>query len=279
MRNLIIGIVVVLSVFLPSAIFSASPLYDDFNGDIVSASKWHIPTWVSSGDGSYVGRTQYRVSQNSPLSATSNGAAIVTVETYNPTGYSFYGTDLISNYSFSSDNALHITVRAKLDTFTRGIVAGIFLYDLKPGSTTLHNEIDFELITNFPNGVQTNIYSNEPLDEGHPKFILYKNGSISDFHTYEIKWQSNQVSWFVDDELARVETNHVPNSPMHFHLNIWVPDSDLFDAYNPDLVPADSANTNQIFSMSVDSVDIQSISTVPAVSNNVPILDQLILDE
>lgn len=279
MRKLVFGIVVGILLISPSIIVASTLLYDDFNGNIVSSSEWHIPTWVSPTDGTYVGRTQFRVTQHSSLPPTSNSMAIITVESYNPTGFSFYGTDLISNQSFLLDKGIHITVRAKMDTSMLGIVGGIFLYALKTGSTTSHDEIDFELLTNVPNGVQTNIYSNEPLGIGHPQFIPYTTGSITDYHTYEIKWHLNQVSWFIDDKLVRTETSHVPTGPMNFHLNIWVPGPEWDQAYNPNLQPTSSANSNQTFRMNVDSVNIQSIASMSEAPDIAPILHLLLLDD
>ena len=128
-----------------------------------------------------------------------------------------------------------------MNTTTPGIVGGIFLYALKPGSTTYHDEIDFELLTNRPNGVQTNIYSNEKLGTGNVQFVPYASGSITDYHTYEIKWQPNQVSWFIDGTLVRTDTSHVPTGPMNFHLNIWVPDPGWPEAYRPQFKTRDIA--------------------------------------
>jgi beta-glucanase (GH16 family) len=238
---------------------------------MVSSSKWHIPTWVSPTDGTVVGHTQFRFTQNSSLPATHNGNAVIAVESYNPTAFSFYGTDLRSNQSFALGEGIHITVRAKMDTTTPGIVGGFFLYALKPGSTTYHDEIDFELLTNRPNGVQTNIYSNEKLGIGNVQFVPYASGSITDYHTYEIKWQPHQVSWLIDGNLVRTDTRHVPTGPMKFHLNIWVPDPGWPEAYDPNLKPTTSASSNQIFSMSVDSVTIQSITPPPGASGLTPI--------
>ena len=249
-----------LVISLSNVIRAETLLYDDFNGNRVSSSKWHIPTWVSPTDGTVVGLTQFRFTQNSSLPAADNGNAMIVVESYNPTALSFYGTDLRSNQSFALGAGIHITVRAKMNTTTPGIVGGIFLYALKPGSTTDHDEIDFELLTNLPNGVQTNIYSNEKLGTGNVQFVTYTSGSITDYHTYEIKWQPNHVSWFIDGNLVRTDTRHVPTGPMNFHLNIWVPDPGWPAAYDPHLKPAPSASSNQIFSMSVDSVHIQSIT-------------------
>lgn len=279
MKKLLFYIIINSLIISPSVIFAQTLLHDDFNdGDRVCSCRWHIPTWVSPTDGTFVGRTQFRTTQNSPLPEIINDNAIITVETYNPTanipGDSFYGYDLISNLLFPLEKGIHITVRAKMDTSRRGIVGGIFLYALKPGSTTIHDEVDFELITNQPNGVLTNIYSNEPLGAGHPQFVSYNSGSITDYHTYEIKWQPNKVSWFIDGNLVRTDTRHVPTGPMYFHLNMWVPDSDWSFAYDPDLQPTPSPSLNQIFSMSVDSVNIQSFKP-----NLAPILLPLILDE
>jgi beta-glucanase (GH16 family) len=279
MRRVLFCIVIGFLLISPPIILAATLLFDDFSGNIVSSLKWHIPTWVSPTDGTFIGQTQFRCTQNSSLPAAKDSNAIITVESYNPTGFSFYGTDLISNQSFSLGEGIHITVRAKMNASTPGIVGGIFLYALKPGSTTLHDEINFELLTNLPSGVQTNIYSNEPLGRGHPQFVAYTSGSITDYHIYEIKWEPNQVSWFIDGILVRKETGHVPTGSMKFHLNIWVPDSEWTQAYSSDLKPTPSESSNQIFRMSIDSVNINSIASAPETSCLIPMLHPLLLDK
>jgi len=279
MSKVLFCIVICFLIISPAALFSATLLYDDFSGKIVSPSKWHIPTWVSPTDGTVVGCTQFRFTQNSSLPVVKDGNAIIEVESYNPAAVSFYGTDLRSNQSFALGEGIHITVRAKMNTTTPGIVGGIFLYALKPGSTTYHDEIDFELLTNMPNGAQTNIYSNEKLGIGNQQFVPYTSGSITDYHTYEIKWEPNQVSWFIDGILVRTDTSHVPTGPMNFHLNIWVPDPGWPEAYDPNLEPTTSASSNQIFSMSVDSVNIQSITPSIGASDLAPIPPLLLLNK
>jgi hypothetical protein len=265
-----------------SSISSAATLLsDDFSGTSASSSRWHIPTWVSSNDGTFIGRTQFRCTQNALLPAINQGNAIIAVESYNPTdatGSSFYGTDLITNQTFSSSQEIHITVRAKMNTSTPGIIGGIFLYALKPGSTTLHDEVDFEFLTNKPDGVQTNIYGNEPLGVGHPQFSSYTSGTITDYHTYEIKWTANQVSWLVDGNLVRTDTSHVPTEPMYLHLNMWVPGTEWSEAYSQNLQPTNSANFNQIFSMSVDSVNVEGISSTKT-SSLTPVLHLLLTNK
>jgi beta-glucanase (GH16 family) len=243
-------------------------LSDGFDGTATNTGNWHIPTWVSPTDGTYVGRTQFRVTQHSPLPAVSNGSVNITVETHNPTGFSFYGTDLISNRSFMSGEGLDVAVRAKMDASApAGVVGGIFLYALKPGSNTLHDEIDFELLGNQPKRVQTNIYADESLGAGNPASAPYPSGSITDYHVYRIKWLPNQVSWYVDGHLVRTETSHVPTGPMYLHLNMWVPDSGWPAAYDAGLQPTSSPGANRVFSMSVASVTVTLADTIPPVTS------------
>ena len=271
---------------IPSVSFAKIILNEQFISNPVSSSIWHIPTWESSTDGTFVGRTQFRCSQNSPLPPTIDGNAIIQVDTYNPTALpgspSFYGTDLITNQSFSLGNGIHIKVRAKMVTTMPGIVGGIFLYALKDGSNTIHDEIDFELLTNIPSQVQTNIYSNEPLGGGHPQFTSFAFGSITDYHVYEIQWLPNQVTWIIDGQTVRVETTRIPAGPMGFHLNIWVPDSTWKDAYNPELQPVTSPIENKAYWMSVDWVTIETIepaiAPVPKKCNILPALFLLLPD-
>jgi beta-glucanase (GH16 family) len=237
---------------------------DDFTGTIANSNNWHIPTWTSATDGTYIPRTQMRVTQSSPLPTASNGNVIIPVQSFNPSGSSFYGTDLISNKTFSVGEGLDIKIKAKMNSPLRGgTVGGIFLYSLLPGSDTIHDEIDFEILGNKPGQVQTNIYGNEPLGAGNSSFVNYPSGSATDYHIYEIKWLPNQVSWYVDGTLVRTENTHIPTNPMYVHLNMWVPSEDWANAYDSTLTIANTASANQIFSMSVDSVVITSLSNTP----------------
>jgi Glycosyl hydrolases family 16/Secretion system C-terminal sorting domain len=239
--------------------------FDDFNGSNMSTLLWHIPTWVSPTDGTYVGKTQFRCSQNSPLPAVSNSQAIINLETYNPTGFSFYGTDLITNRTFVPGNGLIFTIHAKIKSPTAGgIVGGIFLYDLT-GSGTTHDEIDFELVTNELNEVHNNIYSDEPLGAGHPDFAFITT-PITDYHTYVMKWLPDEVSFIVDGNVIRTSKTLVPDGQLHFHLNMWVPGAEWAEAYDSNLQPTGSPGSNQVYSMIVDSVRVDSLVNPVSVS-------------
>jgi beta-glucanase (GH16 family) len=249
-----------LIVSLNSANAQTSTIFsEDFNATVMDPLVWHIPTWVSSTDGTYMGRTQMRCTQNATLPEIINGEAIIKLETFNPTGFSFYGTDLISNRSFAMGEGLVFTIRAKIPVpLQGGIVGGIFLYDLTSG--TNHDEIDFELLTNRPQEVQTNIYGNEPLGAGSPAFETL-TGSISDYHIYSMKWTPDEVTWLVDDAVVRKTTASIPAGPMHLHLNMWAPAAEWAEAYDSNLQPVSSAGLNQTYSMIVDYVKVENVIT------------------
>lgn len=236
--------------------------FDDFTGSTVSEARWHLPTWVSPEDGTYVGRTQFRCSQNAALPTISSGAANITLQTYNPTGNSFYGYDLISNPSFMPGDGLIVTIVATLGpSVPGGTVSGIFLYGLQPGSGTLHDEIDFEIISNDKTKFNTNIYGNEPLGAGHPVACAYKTGSAATVHTYQIEWTSNRVAWSVDGAVVRTVTTEspIPAGPMHVHLNMWAPDFTWPDAYNAALNYTTVSSQNKKYQTCVESVSVEQV--------------------
>jgi len=237
-------------------------LHDDFNGSSVDARPWHIPTFTASGDGTFVGRTQFRVTQTSGFPATAGGNLVIPLESYNQKEPSFLGAELISNTEFSPDKGIDIVVRAKMGAPLRpGVVGGLFLYALQAGSNTIHDEIDFELLTNVPDKVQTNIYGNEPLGIGHVEFIPYRSGAMTDFHTYEIQWTAKAVSWLIDGRLVRTTTDNIPAGPMRFYLNAWAPDPNWPQGYSAAIQPATAAGANEVMgSLLVDSVTIRPLA-------------------
>ena len=235
---------------------------DDFTGTSINTNFWHIPTWRGNGDGTYLGQTQFRCTP-SALPAVGNSNMSVTVQSFNPTGWSIFGTDLISNGPLYVGSGITITARLKVDTVKKGTVFAFFLYGPPANITnTNHDEIDFEFIGNYPNYFSTNLYGNEPLGVGHPQFTQYSGTSaITDYHTYQIVWLPNSVSWYVDGVLIRTVTSAqspIPQGPMFLHFNAWAPDSSWPDAYSAEMSYVTSPSQNQIWSMSVDSVKVES---------------------
>jgi len=236
-------------------------LHDDFKSQAVDPALWHAPTLIAPGDGTFVGRTQFRGTQDPRRPALSDGNLVISIDSHNPEGNSFLAGELISNQVFAVDKGIHIIVRARMSTPLRpGVVGGLFLYGLAPGSHTLHDEIDFELLSNKPDAVQTNIYGNEPLGDGHVQFIPYQTGALTDFHNYEIKWTPTQVSWLIDGKLVRTTTDHIPTGPMQLYFNIWAPDFHWLAAYSAALQPTGTGEGNTLVgSMLVESVTVRAL--------------------
>jgi beta-glucanase (GH16 family) len=243
---------------------SAAPsqtLSDDFSGPSLNAKTWYIPTHDPKGDGTFVGRTQFRATQDSSLPKVAAGTVRIPLQSYNPDAHSFYGTEIITKQQFALGAGLDIVVRARMDNARyRGIVGGIFLYFLKAGSDTLHDEIDFELLSNAPDQVQTNIYGEEPLGIGHSQMIPFASGTIADYHTYEIQWLPGEVSWLIDGKLVRKTTKNIPTHPMNFYLNAWAPDPGWPEGYSESIQPARSKEANIVLNtLYVDSVVIRPL--------------------
>lgn len=241
--------------FFPSLLLASVYLSDNFSDSSVDVKKWHYPYW----GGYRLGRTIFK---DDGYPETKNGNVIISVESYNPQDdlkSTFYGTSLVSNDYFYSENSyVHVKVRAKMSIDTPGIVCGIFMFSFRDRSENLHDEIDFEIVTSEPDAVMTNVYKNEPLGAGYPEFYVYDSGTITDFHIYEIIWEKNKVSWIVDGNIVRIETEKVPEIPMELHLNAWAADSEWTQAYNPYLNPAESLINNQKIDMIIDYVEIKT---------------------
>ena len=286
----VLVIAVLLGMFLTiinNKAYAAAPpgsiFYDDFLGLTMDSAKWHIPHWTGPTDGTFKGRTQDECDQNAGLPTVSGGNANITVQTYNPTGSSFYGYDLISNQSFSpGSNGLTVTFRAKLGQMPGGIVNGLFLYSVRPENGALHDEIDFELLSNDMSKFSTNIYGDEPLGFGHPATYSYLSGLATDWHVYQIKWESNQVTWLVDGVVFRTVANQspIPAGPMYVYINMWVPSSDFAAAYNASLNYTTSPSANHVYTSYIDYVQVQQM-LVPALTtiNVSPINATLIVGE
>lgn len=235
-------------------------LSEDFSAAALDPNRWYVPKYVAAGDGTFIGRTQMRVSQDTPLPTPSGGTVCLPIESHNPKGFSFYGSEIISKQAFAVGAGLDITVRARMQSGKHGgLVGGIFLYALNQGSDTLHDEIDFELLTNAPDKVQTNIYGNEPLGLGHVEMVPYKSGTVADEHTYEVRWTPKEVSWLLDGQVVRTTTANIPARPMSLYLNIWAPDQYWPQGFSAAIQPVSTKEANSV----LDALCVRSVTVRP----------------
>jgi hypothetical protein len=223
----------VLALLCNSYAFAETQFFEDFKGVAVDEAIWAYPT----GDASFNGRTQMRLAYPS----VSNGLLHLKLDTYNPSanpaGNSFYGSEIFLRKTLERGAGLILEIRARMVKPVKGLVGGAFLYKYF-SETQNHSEIDFELLTNTPDKVQTNIYANEPLGVGHPEFAGKPK--------------------FVNNQLFREDSRVVPNEPLNFHLNFYAPECNWAIACDAKLHPALTPANNKTFVFDIDWVRIIS---------------------
>lgn len=265
--------------------------FDDMSGPtgaqgdgIVDTSIYRAPF----GDGAFLGQTQLRFDlPTEGVSTLASGStdgevAVIELDTYNPfdPGAAFFGTDLITKSNYARAGGLRWEGRMRFrDGIPGGIVGAGFLYDVTrqdpPGSGTLvRDEIDHELLSNdiqgsTPHSTFTNVWNDGPFtgptSGGSGATIDTSSVSgtfdLTEFHTYRIDWLPSRVDYYIDDTIVRTETAVVPDDPMSSHFNLWVPDSNFTNAYDPSLVPTASEGSNVNYAMEVDYVQIERLNT------------------
>ena len=243
---------------------------DDFNTSLNPAS-WDYNHWKAIDNPSFYGRTQ----QRQELPGVSDGLLHLKLDTFNPTYNpadpnqvpSFYGSEAITTAKFSNDaGGIVFEIKAHfVNPVVDGIVGGMFSYINNSGS--LHDEIDFEAVSNKLDQIQTNIYANEPRGAGNPQFNPI-SGDLTDAHIYRIEWFKNAVRWIVDGQLVRVETTNIPQQPMALHLNIWAPGKEWIEGFSDALNPVINLVDNTDYYFDVDSVRVAQLSSTYYYSDN-----------
>jgi photosystem II stability/assembly factor-like uncharacterized protein len=138
--------------------------------------------------------------------------------------------------------------------------SGVAWANQSGANQTLHDEIDFELLTKDKNKVHFNVYSNEPMGVGRPDSIPIST-PITEYHIYTIEWRPSGITWRIDGDVVHTSSIY-PKGPMRVNLNMWVPDASWRAAYNSDLHWTNVASENQTYSMLVDYVRVDSLTDI-----------------
>ena len=235
----------------------------------VNSNLWNYVHYAPVDNPSFFGRTQMQQS----LPAIANGAALLTLNTYDPTGpgKAFVGTDIYTSQTFQpGSTGIAFQVVAKMDQTTGGLVGGIFPYNLLDQATTDHNEIDTELVSNAQTSLSVNNYADEPLGAGNPQTVPLPAGDdLTQWHTYTMVWQTSQISWYIDGNLVAQTNSNVPIGAMPLYLDFWAPASDWAYAYNGSLQPVSSQAANTTFGFEVKSALVAQLSPSASIGANV----------
>lgn len=175
------------------------------------------------------------VSSGTPLMAPDNSSIILTLS---EDGASSSGT-LLASASYVWYGKISATMKSSRGA---GVVSAfILLSDVK-------DEIDFEFVGADLSSAQSNYYFQgitdcEPsqaipqtmlisLDENELNISVSKGDTFSQYHTYEIDWQPDSITWSVDGNVSRTlqksstfnktdNQYHYPQTPARVQLSLW----------------------------------------------------------
>lgn len=180
-------------------------------------------------NGDYTFATRNRIAQNTMYLGDANSYDFVA----NNDILNYNGNLLLTMANGSTGTVLTSTraiwygkVSATLKTSrTQGVVSSFILM------SGVRDEIDYEFIGSFLETAQTNYYWQEALDYTKSRNITLSD-TFQNFHTYEIDWTQDSITWSVDGQVGRVlnkkdtfnattQTYNYPQTPSFIQVSIW----------------------------------------------------------
>ncbi|MFZ6771628.1 ricin-type beta-trefoil lectin domain protein [Undibacterium sp. SXout7W] len=228
------------------------------DGADIDRTVWQSPQWISSNNNpSFFGQTSIRnpADFSPPIGYVPvvNNTAQLCLSTFNPLAAAqgnpdFLGAQIgtINQWGLPSYDAVAFEANVVLpQTAPGGVVASLFAYNLIQQAPFLHDEIDFELSSNYWGDSQPQINTNVYVVTGQsmPNYdhVVTSQIGLTGTVTLRIEWSQAGVSWYInkDQNPAPIYTEtNVPQTDMSLVLNFWVPDSGWNWAYDSSLVPA-----------------------------------------
>ena len=227
-----------------------------------------------------------RVRLNSGAPPVQNGTLRLRLQSFNPidTGALFLADEVRTRRLFApSENfGFNFETRARfVDDATNpllpGVVGGIFLFGLDANFPIQNerDEIDFELLSNFPQDtISTNIFNDDGFNSGGSFALSEVPGlDTTQFNDYRIEIRIDSTRFFVNDQLIREETTNLALEPQDFRLNINTQGPGFSAAYSDLIQPTANPANNRIFIMEVDSLVIEQISFFDATDGTFVLAD------
>jgi len=232
----------------------------------VDRSIWESPHWISpTNNPSFFGQTSIRNPEDFPgtigLVPQINNSAQLYLSNYNQLAVQqgnpdFLGAQIstINQWGVKKYDAVAFEAQVVMPingsgAAPGGVVAALFAYNLINQSPFLHDEIDFELSSNYWANAQPQINTNVYVVTGQSMQnydqVVASQVGLSGAVTLRIEWsQVGGVNWYINKEQnpnpIHYESN-VPQSNMSLVLNFWVPDSGWTWAYNALLSPTSTS--------------------------------------
>jgi beta-glucanase (GH16 family) len=209
---------------------------------LIAAAQAQAADFTLGGRGwnrNYGGWQNNRSQMNNTASGYSNGVLYLT---HTNSGGVLRGAAFQTEQAFRYGN---YSAQIKAPA-AQGLDAGFFMYNnsrfypcVKAGCNYWH-ELDFEFLGFRPNNVHTNIISggasNANSNVNAQDRTLGFNFSQG-FHTYEIRYNRNGITWVVDGRTHRSDGTKGVDTPMYIMSNIWAPGIPGWNVGNQGAVP------------------------------------------
>ena len=200
-----------------------------------------------------------------------NGVLQLGIDSYNPfSPGSFFLADevrTIQRFAPSADNGFSFETRARFvddanNPLLPGLIGGAFLFGVDTTSFPLvRDEIDFELLSNFPqDSILTNIFNDDDFSSaGNFQFANVPGLDLTEFNDFRIDTRLGSTEFFVNDQLIRSETTDLAVDPQDFRLNINAQGPEFGAAFSSQIQPTADPSQNETVIFEVDSLVIAEI--------------------
>lgn len=247
---------------------------DDFEGaarNPITRGRLDPLKWQVQGPDQILQRTQWGRSPDLRRDADGTSFARLSLATHNPNpdkaGRFHLSTQITSLDRWNLDSGLEYEARIRADHLPPGLILGFFAYG-DAGAwrhTYQKTEADFELLTvQGGDKIWTHIWDNwNPLRAGENDGSMHgsegANWNDGSWNLFKIRWYPDHTEWICNDILIRDERAVRPGSPMGVWFNLWAPNPDWLDAYDPAVKAAPRAATSQSYFYDVDYVRVRRI--------------------
>ena len=234
-----------------------------------SAGKLDTSRWATENSSIHLSRTQYGGTPTFGRDSDGTTWMRVTMATYNPNnpGVEAKGTEIYTLQKWDLNAGVEYEARIRFPVATQGWVGGFFSYSgvgIYP-DTYQQAENDFEFLTNQTgDNIWTNIWDDwNPLRGGGEHELMANapglNWHDGLWHTFKLRWEPTQTTWFADGQLIRTEVGVQPGGSQGVRFNAWLADPYWTFASNPNLVPATTSSKNQNVYYDVDSLTVRAL--------------------
>ena len=272
--SLLKGIVVVgLSSLIFGSTLMAQVLTDEqFNGTAIDTSVFTFDTGNTIFGRSLLNSPGLSGPFDEPT--VDNGVLQLRLQSYSPfnsTGELFLADEIRTRREFAPTDAVGFSfeTRARFvddaeNPLSPGVIGGLFLFGVDADFPEVNerDEIDFELLSNFPQDtITTNVFNDQGFDQSGTFQVQNIPGlDLTQFNDYRIETRIDSTRFFVNDQLIREEVTNLAVEPQDFRLNINAQGPEFPQAFSDEIQPTADPDLNETFILEVDSLVITQLA-------------------